>query len=140
MINHFNQVLFLLFISFINMACLAREDGWDPILYRQNSSMQKRWAIAALRNINLKPADTILDIGSGDGSITSHIAKHHPQAKVMGLDLSPKMVSFAKDTYLSQSNLSFTLGDAQKLTFENEFDAVTSFSTLHRLQEPKAAI
>jgi trans-aconitate methyltransferase len=140
MINHFNHSLLFLFCSFINMACFAMEDGWDPILYQESSGMQKRWAYVVLGLIDFKSAKSIMDIGSGDGVITLNIAQRHPNAMVIGLDLSEKMVFFANKTHQNQKNLLFIQGDAQKLPFINHFDVVVSFNTMHRLPDPKAAI
>lgn len=110
----------------------------DPQLYQANCQMQLRWAEAMLDSIDIKSARHILDIGSGDGKITSNIALKNLNAKVIGLDISSEMVHFANRTYGNQ-RVFFINGDAQKLPFYEQFDVVVSFSTIHRLLHPQLA-
>lgn len=119
----------------INRAAL-----FDPRMYQANCQMQDRWATAILESVGLNSAQRILDVGSGDGHITHHIAVAHPKALVLGLDISPEMTDFANKSFKDQPNLCFIVGDAQKLLFREQFDAIVSFSTIHRLTEPKLAL
>jgi 2-polyprenyl-3-methyl-5-hydroxy-6-metoxy-1,4-benzoquinol methylase len=47
------------------------------------------------QNVNRKNAD-ILDIACGPGNITQYILKQRPDFKILGIDLSPKMVELAR--------------------------------------------
>ena len=111
---------------------------FEPQLYQANCQMQVRWADAILEYVDLKSATQILDVGSGDGLITANIAQANPSAHIIGLDYSQSMVDFANQSYGKQ-NLHFIAGDAHQLPFQEQFDAVVSFSTIHRLADPQLA-
>lgn len=115
-------------------------DMWDPMLYRESSEMQKRWAQTLLEAIDFDTAKTVIDVGSGDGDITFGIAKQYPKSMVIGLDISEKMVTFANQNHKTQDNLTFIQADAEKLLFLDQVDVVCSFNTIHRLSQPKMAI
>lgn len=140
MINNTNTYVLSLLIFFINLTSIAMEDIWDPLLYKENSDMQKRWAKVLIESIDFESTHSMIDIGSGDGYITLDLAKKYPNAVIIGLDLSENMVRFANKTHQSQNNLWFIQGDAQKLPFINQFDVVLSFNTMHRLTDSKLAI
>jgi ubiquinone/menaquinone biosynthesis C-methylase UbiE len=116
-------------------------DQWDAKLYCENSGMQKNWALEALDLVDLSPHESnkVLDVGSGDGGITATIAKKYPRSSIVGLDLSPNMVKYA-NTEFGTDGLVFVVGDAQKLPFNEQFNLITSFSTLHRLRSPHLAL
>ena len=63
----------------------------------------------------------ILDAGCGSGVFSYELAKRHPEAKVIGVELEPDLVAraneIAKRAHLS--NCSFQQGDVTKLDFED---------------------
>ncbi|MDP2625179.1 MAG: class I SAM-dependent methyltransferase [Candidatus Peregrinibacteria bacterium] len=70
----------------------------------------------------------VLVVGCGPGITAAKIAKIC-ECKVMGVDLSPSMIKAAQREIKKGLNLSFEVGDAQKLPFKaNTFDAVISES------------
>ena len=86
-----------------------------------------------IQQLNLQGHEKILDIGCGDGKITAEIARNVPNGSVLGIDTSEEMIAFAKMKFPNSMyhNLSFEFGNAQDLNFNNEFDVVVSFGTLH---------
>jgi hypothetical protein len=87
--------------------------------------------------------ETILDIGSGFGSLTLEIAKNNPDSNVYGIDLHESLISQAQMNaeILGVPNLEFRTGSAYALPFENDFfDAATCFLVLHHLEDIKFAI
>ena len=120
---------FLISIFPIN---LIASDFWDPQAYSEVSTMQKRWVKNLLNQIELINYNHLLDVGCGDGGITAEIALNNKN--VVGIDISEKMISFAKNKY---SNIDFFVKDAEEIDFNKEFDAVVSFNTLHRLKNPE---
>lgn len=115
-------------------------DFWDPKFYLENSQMQKRWAKEALDFIALEAKDIqkILDVGSGDGKITASMQTKFPHAQIHGVDKSPNMVAYAQQRFINVG-ITFSVGDAHELNFDQQFDLVTSFSAIHRLPQPKKA-
>lgn len=63
---------------------------------------------------HLKPDFSILDVGSGPGSITRDFAELVPKGRVLGIDMSPGVVDKARAKYQAP-NLSFEVGDATDL-------------------------
>lgn len=72
---------------------------------------------------------TILDVATGTGSLA--IALSPKAKKVVGIDLSSKMLAVARKKN-SNGNLSFLQMDASKMDFhDNEFDIITISLGLH---------
>jgi len=110
---------------------------WDPADYEKSSSAQFKWAMDLIAGLNLKGSERVLDIGCGDGKITARLADLLPEGKVVGVDLSPEMISFARSKYSPEEfrNLSFQVADASALPFREEFDLVVSFACLHWVRD-----
>jgi trans-aconitate methyltransferase len=110
---------------------------WDPGDYERSSSAQKRWARELISKLELEGDERVLDIGSGDGMITAELSARVPLGSVVGLDSSEEMIEFARRRYPPEEhpNLSFQLGDARRLEFEEEFDLVVSFACLHWIED-----
>lgn len=85
----------------------------------------------------------ILDIGTGPGYVAIEIAKLNSHLEIVGIDLSPKMVSIAnknselKRTYYPEGDhlggrVTFEIADAHDLPYhDNSFDFVFSTFSLH---------
>lgn len=108
---------------------------WDPEDYRKSSSAQFGWAMALIESLKIKGDERILDIGCGDGRITAHLAGLVPHGRVLGIDVSPEMVSFASRDHAHCVNLHFQVADASRLNFQEEFDVVVSFACLHWVKD-----
>jgi trans-aconitate methyltransferase len=112
---------------------------WNPKDYAQHSRSQEAWARELLTQIELRPDDTVLDIGCGDGRTTAAIAQLVPDGKVVGVDLSADMVGHA-NTQHGTANLRFQQADAAALPFAAEFSVVFSNATLHWVPDQRAAV
>jgi trans-aconitate 2-methyltransferase len=112
---------------------------WDASDYAKNSQGQYGWAMGNIGKLALRGAESVLDIGCGDGKITAEIAKRVPHGRVIGIDRSEEMIALA--TRLIQlPNTTFRVLDAQTLDFDSEFDAVFSNSALHWMPDPEAVV
>ncbi|MDD1757929.1 MAG: class I SAM-dependent methyltransferase [Methanotrichaceae archaeon] len=100
-------------------------------------SAQYIWAMALISELHFQGDEQVLDIGCGNGKITSKIASLVPAGMVLGIDLSQDMINFAKSTYTQKccQNLSFEHGDARYLDFSEEFDLIVSFACLHWVRD-----
>ncbi|MGE3556363.1 MAG: trans-aconitate 2-methyltransferase [Candidatus Obscuribacterales bacterium] len=105
---------------------------WQAKGYHDNSWVQRDAAKELLGRLPLGGTERILDIGCGTGKTTASLAQQAPHGSVVGLDLSSQMVAFAKTQFPRSSypNLSFVLGDAQKMKFNNEFNLIVSIFAL----------
>lgn len=89
----------------------------------------------------INPDDVILEIGCGAGDMAFYLA---PKCKkIIGTDLSPDMISVAKNRKLKSeiNNISFQVEDSYNLSFsENSFDKVICVNALQVMKEPQKAI
>ncbi len=106
---------------------------WDARDYHRHSAEQQVWARELFGKLSLAGSERILDIGSGDGKVTAELASLVPSGTVLGVDLSPEMVRFARDAFPEERhpNLRFSQADARRLELDGEFDLVFSNATLH---------
>lgn len=81
-----------------------------------------------------KKGNTIVDVGMASGTSTAILAGLFPEMKIIGVDINPKMVQIAQETY-NYPNLSFREDDGEKLnTFAN--NSVNGFfncSAIHHI-------
>jgi trans-aconitate 2-methyltransferase len=115
---------------------------WNAEGYARISGLQKMMAAEALSLLRLTGDERILDVGCGEGAITSEIAARVPQGAVVGVDASRDMIRFARTHFPSaaHANLRFDVADARTLPFANEFDLVVSFNALHWIPDQDAAL
>lgn len=62
----------------------------------------------------------IIDVGCGQGQVTSRLAANFPNCEVLGLDLSPAMVRLAHQRNRQRENLRYQRGDAMELPLDDE--------------------
>jgi trans-aconitate 2-methyltransferase len=107
--------------------------SWNPADYARHSTGQERWARELIGLLHLKPDDSVLDIGCGDGRMTAEIAKLVPRGGAVGVDKSSEMVAFARERFSGADfpNLSFQQADAAALPFSEEFSVIFSNAALH---------
>ncbi|OAH59277.1 ubiquinone biosynthesis methyltransferase UbiE [Domibacillus aminovorans] len=84
---------------------------------------------------------TILDVGCGTGAITRGIAEAvGPNGRVVGIDSNPSLIEKARQAHGNTSGLTFETGDIYNLTYDKEFDIVTSARVLIWLSDPLRAL
>jgi ubiquinone/menaquinone biosynthesis C-methylase UbiE len=85
----------------------------------------------------LKGDERVLDIATGPGYIAEAFAR--AAREVIGVDLTAAMLAIGEERTKQNgvSNVSFRIGDAQSLLFEDgQFDVAVSRLALHHMQEP----
>lgn len=101
-----------------------------------NMPVYETWAKAMSRL--LPEAGSVLDLGSGSGRYLVHLARHRPDLKIVGLDLSDTMLAAGR-RLLGEEGLSdrITLLEGDITTFAAEVpehvDMVSSVFALHHL-------
>ena len=114
-------------------------------LFHKCNSLSKRDALQCLEEYAQKikwknDGNTVLDIGSGDGSVTTNIlTKFLPSncTRVVGSDKSDKMVQFANKIY-ANNLISFTTLDIEgdlPDELREKFDLVFSNYAIHRVEQ-----
>jgi len=92
-----------------------------------------------LSRLDLKPGESLLDVGCGTGVLLKALAASVPDAKLSGADLSPEMLDVARKSLgervvLKQSH-------AESLPFSDQaFDVVVSTNAFHYFRNPLGAL
>lgn len=87
---------------------------------------------------------TVLDIGTGPGSLPRLLTEIAPNIKVIGIDTERVLLQDARKSVLrnpAQNRISFLLADAHALPFsDGSFEMVVSVASLHLLHDRQKAI
>ncbi|MDX8431790.1 MAG: methyltransferase domain-containing protein [Candidatus Algichlamydia australiensis] len=113
-------------------------DLYDGSYYSNHSIHQKNFAKEFLKNLKIAPKSLYLDMGCGDGKITSDIAEEH-DLTALGVDRSASMIAFANENY-HKDNISFLQDDAEDYVKPEKFDLITSLTMLHWVNNPQKAL
>ena len=90
---------------------------------------------------HLVAGQTLLDVGSGPGTMTVEFAQRLAPGRVVGLDASAEVVALATEQGADVENLEFTVGDAYRLPFDDDsFDLVHAHQVLQHLADPVLAL
>jgi len=117
---------------------LGYSEEWLELMERRSASLEAGHVVNFV-----KPDSRILDVGCGPGSITIDLAELVSDGHVTGLDISDgqfeRARALAKERGLE--NVTFQMGDAYELPFEDEsFDIVCSNTLLMHLSDPARGI
>ena len=83
----------------------------------------------------------MLDVGCGSGRLLSVLAAAHPDASLVGLDISPKMLAHAREKTAGCPRVSFVEGGAGSLPFsDGSFGAVACIMSFHHYPYPERAV
>lgn len=117
---------------------------WNGAEYSALSDLQRAMAADAIAGLALAGTNRVLDIGCGDGFLTSAIADlvpDGPASIVVGMDPSPGMIASARSMPVTgRSGPHFVRADARQLPFAEQFDVVVSFNALHWVPEQQHAL
>lgn len=87
---------------------------------------------------------TVLDVGTGPGSIPVKLSQRRPRLRVIGVDRSHNMLRVAEAAAARAglgARVAFLLADASRLCFpDHTFDLIISNSLLHHLSHPGKAL
>lgn len=111
----------------------SSQQTWNAQNYESHARFVSDLAGDIFSMLNPKPNERILDLGCGDGALTEKIVA--AGADVIGVDRSEDLLGAAR-----ARGLTVKLMDGQKLTFEQEFDAVFSNAALHWMTDAKKVI
>ena len=101
---------------------------YDFLNHFLSMGIDKLWRKKAIRLLSEKPVESLLDIATGTGDFAIEALKLNPK-QVIAADISEGMLQVGKDKVKKKKIdhiISFELGDAENLRFENDsFDAIT---------------
>jgi len=102
---------------------------YDRLNHLLSLNIDKTWRKKTAKAVAKSQPETILDLATGTGDLAIALAKYNPQAHIIGLDISEKMLEIGKAKIAKQgldNQINLRLGDAAALPFESQFfDAVT---------------
>ncbi len=83
----------------------------------------------------------ILDIGCADGVFTKVILDRSKADQIIGIDVLPTSISWAKNHWKKNHKMSFGVGDAHNLKYEaNTFNAVFALEVLEHVFDPEKVL
>jgi trans-aconitate 2-methyltransferase len=71
--------------------------SWDPQLYARFSDHRSRPFDDLMARMGAVSPAVVVDLGCGNGPLTLSLARRWPQARVIGVDLSPQMLAAARE-------------------------------------------
>jgi len=108
--------------SWVDMKIYGSASRWLRFLIKNQISFMERGKVKS-----------ILDVGSGEGTVTNFLAQKFPQALVLGIDFSESGISCARASY-QLPNLSFD-HDLDSSALEKKYDLVTAFEVLEHVDD-----
>ena len=102
---------------------------YDRLNHLLSLNIDKVWRRKTAKAVAKNHPATVLDLATGTGDLAIALAKRNPQAHIIGMDISERMLDIGKEKVIKQgleSQVSLRLGDAASLPFgDNSFDAIT---------------
>ena len=102
---------------------------YDALNHLLSFNIDKVWRRKTAKAVAKSQPKTILDLATGTADLAIALAKCNPQAHIIGMDISEKMLEIGKEKVSKKglaNQIELRLGDAATLPFEsNTFDAVT---------------
>ena len=85
------------------------------------------------------PNESVLDVACGPGLVLRAFASR--AARVTGIDVTPAMISRARELLQGHPNVSLDTGDVLPLPYaDGEFDVVVSRFAFHHFKDPRAVL
>lgn len=90
--------------------------------------------------IEMKGIEKALEVGCGPGYLSKHMNEAY-HVEVIGTDVDPIEIEFAKRSAAAAKGLTFIVADSTRLPFDDdEFDMVVSHMVLHHIKEWQIAL
>lgn len=102
---------------------------YDTLNHLLSINIDKVWRNKTAKAVASAHPQTVLDLATGTADLALIVAHYNPQAHIIGMDFSERMLEIGKDKIAKkglENQIELQLGDAAILPFENNvFDAVT---------------
>lgn len=109
--------------------------GYDKLMGRWSRILAEPF----LEFVHVANGENLLDVGCGTGSLAQAVARRLGAGNLIGIDVSPVYVDWAKSTN-ADKRISFEVGDASALRFaDRTFDRTLSMLVLNFVPEHRKA-
>ncbi len=114
------------------------DEKWEDWVDMKRYGAASRWLRTMIAD-HLRPQEvrarihTVLDLGSGEGTITHEIAEQLPNTQVLGTDFSKSGIDISNQAY-KLPNLRFE-HDSKSKCLEQKYDLVTAFEVLEHIDD-----
>lgn len=102
---------------------------YDTLNHLLSFNIDKAWRQKTAKIVASNLPKEILDLATGTADLAIALAKHNPQAHIIGMDISEKMLEIGKAKIAQKGldkQIELRVGNAAELPFEDHtFDAVT---------------
>jgi trans-aconitate 2-methyltransferase len=109
---------------------MTHADIWDPDAYLRLTHPRTRAVRDLLGNVEHRGPKLVIDLGCGPGNNTELIADRWPDARVIGIDSSPRMIEAARSRE-QPGRLEFRVGDVRAWEPDSAVDVVLASAVLH---------
>ena len=130
---------------------------YDALNHLLSFNIDKVWRRKTAKAVAKTQPKTVLDLATGTADLAMAVARRNPQARIIGMDISEKMLDIGKAKVAQRKmdgQIELRLGDAAALPFDdNTFDAVTvafgvrnfedldkGLSEIHRVLKPDGKV
>lgn len=123
----------------IPIAIMVVIGGWCQAI---SPSHESAWIAQALSQYEFRGYERVLEIGCGQGALSTQLAHEVPDGLVLGIDADPAVIAFAERTYDPDlfANLQFQVHDVTEMSFEGKFDVVIAQSALQWIGDQQLAL
>ena len=113
---------------------------WDEIVGNDKSKLSKLNDVFKL--IPLKPGDTVLDVGCGNGVLFRIIEeKIGSEGRLYAVDPAGSMIERARLLHRDYHNITYAVGLIEEVSLpESEFDGILCFSVFPHLEDKREAL
>ena len=112
---------------------MTLQQRWRPDEYEEKAGFVFNEADEVLKWLAPRPGERVLDLGCGSGVIAERLMRQG--CRVLGLDIDEQMLRAAK-----ARGVPVVQGSGERLSFEEEFDAVFSNAALHWMRDNPQAV
>lgn len=114
---------------------------WNAYKFHRATKKSLPLAKSLLKDFRLSYFSSVVDVGCGPGALTAYIAKHAPNAEVIGIDPSDNMIRFARLLNTKYRNLHFMQEDMSTISLTQPvqlFFSCNAFHLMNTVEQKKA--
>ena len=112
--------------------------------FHTGSPLQRAWhrfkLLSAIKNLNIRPGQHILDAGCGSGMLSALIGQDNPEVTITGLDGNKDAIAFCRSQWNTLPNLHFEAGPIDDLSFfpDGTFHSIAFLEVIEHITEQQA--